>query len=83
VGAAYQGEPPVLSFGVPDPWHRAQHYEQALGDLADLLERQLRGLLNRDAGLLASRRGRPACAPIVAVRVCLQQREGAAKGPSE
>jgi uncharacterized protein with GYD domain len=36
--------------------------------------------LNRDAGLVVSLRGRPACGPIVVVRGCFQRREGAAKG---
>jgi hypothetical protein len=35
--AAYQGDPPVLSFGVPDPWRQSIPLDQVVDDLVDLL----------------------------------------------
>jgi len=36
--AAYMGEPPVMVFGVPDPWRPAPALEQAIDDLAELYD---------------------------------------------
>jgi hypothetical protein len=35
--SAYLGEPPVLSFGFPDPWRPALHLDQVVDDLVKFL----------------------------------------------
>ena len=35
--AAYLGEPPMLSFGVPDPWHAVAQLADVVSDLLELV----------------------------------------------